>query len=102
MVIDHARRLHEGVANRRPDEGESSGLQVRAQGVRFAGARGNLPQTLPSVGPGSALNEPPEVGIEAAELLPNGQDRPRVPNRGGDLEPISHDPGIGEQPSDIP
>src|SRR5438046_9121389 len=102
MVVDHARRLHEGVANRRPDEGESSGLQVRAQGIRFARARGNLPQTPPSVGPWWALNEHPEVGIDAAELLPNGQDRPRVPNRGRDLEPLSDDPGLVEQPPDIP
>ena len=42
VVVDHADRLHERVADRRPDEAEAAPLQVLAQRLRLRGLGGQL------------------------------------------------------------
>src|SRR5260370_39485901 len=37
VIVDHARGLHEGVANGRADEAETALLQIFAEGVGFGG-----------------------------------------------------------------
>jgi hypothetical protein len=39
MIVEHACRLHEGVADRRADEFESALRQIAAQGVGFSRGR---------------------------------------------------------------
>src|ERR1035438_788573 len=43
----------------------------------------------------------PEVGVEAAEFLLDGEEGLRVPDGGGNLEPVAHDAGVGEQLADF-
>jgi len=39
VIVDHACRLHEGVADRRADEFESASQQIAAHGVGFSRSR---------------------------------------------------------------
>jgi hypothetical protein len=39
----------------------------------------------------------PDPGVEAAELLLDGEERPGVGDGSGDLEPVADDSGVGEQ-----
>ena len=76
MVVDHARRLHEGVADGRADEVEAALFQILAHGVRFGVCARHLLQRLPRVLLGLAADKLPDVGIKAAELAPEPPGRP--------------------------
>ena len=47
-------------------------------------------------------DEPPDVGVETPELLPDGQEGPGVPDGGIDLEPVADDAGVGEELIHLP
>src|SRR5919108_6508083 len=67
VIVDQAHRLHKGIANGRADESEAAPLQVFAQGVRFGGSSRNLLRRAPSILARSAVDEAPDIGVEAAE-----------------------------------
>ncbi len=97
VIVHQADRLHESVADGRADEFESALDQVFTQRVRFGGLGRNLLQRLAGVLSGLAADELPDVGVKAAELLLNGQERLRVLNRRCHLEPVAHNAGIRQQ-----
>ena len=47
VVINHAYRLHEGVADFCPDELEPSFLQILTHGIRLGSARGDIGHCSP-------------------------------------------------------
>ena len=65
VVVDHAGRLHQGIADGRTDEIAAAPLQVAAHGIRLPGAGRNFGQ-----GPPGAIDRPKNT-------------RSRVPLRGG-------------------
>src|SRR5439155_1433216 len=81
VVVDEARRLHERVADRRPDETEAAPLQILAQRLRLGRLRRDLAECLPAVYERGAADEAPEIGVEAAVLLADGERRARVRDR---------------------
>src|SRR6185503_9643838 len=90
MVVDHAGRLHEGVADGRADEAEAALLQVLAHRVRFGGARRDVVALAPVLDR-LAADELPDVAVERAELLLHGEKRLRVAHGAFDLQAVAHD-----------
>ena len=95
MIVDHADRLHEGIANRRAHEFEAPPCQVAAQRHRFGSRNGNrritfFPQRV-------SVNKSPDVRVETAELLLYVQKSFGILNRGRDLQAIANDSFVREQ-----
>ena len=99
MVVDHADRLHEGVADCRSDELESALLHVLAHYIGFSRVIWNVGQSLPAISDRHAIDESPYVGVECAEFLARLQECLRIGDRSGDLQSVPHDACIVEQPS---
>src|SRR5262249_41623947 len=78
VIVHHAGRLHVGVADRGADEREATLLQVLAHRVGLRGARGDQLHRLPRVAPGRAVDEAPDVLVEALELLLHFEESARV------------------------
>ena len=78
MIIHHAHGLHKGIADRRPDKGESSFLQIFAHGIGLGGIRRNFMYIVPCVLHGFTIDETPDIRIKTAELLLHFQKRPGV------------------------
>src|SRR5579871_4838600 len=97
VIVHHAGRLHKGIADRRADKAEAALLQRLAHGIRFFAARRNLLVVAPTVDQWLATDELPYVLGEATEVLLDRQKGARVADRRFNLEPVAHDPGIGEQ-----
>src|SRR5438477_1897835 len=66
VIVDHAGRLHVRVDDRRADEVEAALLHVLAEPVRQRRARRHLAAAAPAVDDRLAVDERPEVRIEAA------------------------------------
>src|SRR5262245_34870991 len=83
MVVHHAHRLHEGVHDSRTDEIAAALAQVlrHCLGRRLGLARG----------------ETPDIAREAAELLPQRDDRAGVDDQRVDLGAVAYDARIGQQ-----
>src|SRR5690348_2484410 len=99
VVIDHARGLHEGVADGAADEAEAALLQIFAHGVRFGRSRGDSLQAIPRIDLWLAANELPNVLIEGAELFLYSEEGFGVADRGGNFQAIADDPGVAQQRS---
>src|SRR5262245_8137480 len=97
MVVDHSDRLHEGVDDGGSDETEAAPLQILADRVREGGARRHLLHAPTPVLQRAPSGEAPEIRVERAELLLQGEKSARVADRGLDLEAVAHDPGVREQ-----
>src|SRR3972149_2163610 len=93
VVVDHPHRLHEGIADGRADEAELATQEVLAHRLGFRRARRDRPQRPPPVDPRTTPHELPEIGVQAAELLLDGQGRPGVGDGRLDLEPVAGDAG---------
>src|SRR5919108_47416 len=89
VVVDHAYRLHEGIADSRADEAEAAALEVLAERVGLGGARRDL--AFSRVLQGLATDELPYVAVEGAEFLLHGEKRTRVRHGAIDLQPVAHD-----------
>src|SRR6058998_1561315 len=101
MVIDHAGGLHERIADRRSNEREAAPFEVRAQHVRLPRPGGNLSHARPSVPPRRPSHEFPHERVERPELLPHLKERLCISDGPLDLEPVSDDAFVGEEPPDI-
>src|SRR5438477_2573446 len=95
MVVDHADRLHESVANRGANELESAALEALAQGVRFRSLRRHLLECLAGVLQHAAVDELPDVMVERSELRLYSQERRGVLDGRFNLEPVADDSRIG-------
>ena len=101
MVVDHAGRLHQGVADRRTDELESALNQITAYGVGFRRARRYLSHASPTVSFRFAADETPQVRVEAREFFSHGEKHFCVLDGGRDLQSVAHDSVVAEQPLHI-
>src|SRR4051812_38864072 len=97
VVVDQPRRLHQSVADRRTDERKATLLEILADRIGEWGAGRDLTQASPGVPDRVTVNELPDVGVEAAELLLNHQEGPSILDRRGDLETVPHDAGVGQE-----
>ena len=98
MVVDHPHRLHEGVADRRADEGEAALLEVpREARPTPACVAGTSFIDLRRFDDRPAADEAPHVGVEAAELLLHREEGLRVPHRALDLQAVADDPRVEQE-----
>jgi hypothetical protein len=97
VVVDHADCLHVRVDHRRAHEAEAAALEILAERVGFARGGRNLPMRPPAIHSRLAADELPAVGVEAAELVPHGEERAGVFHRGLDLLAITDDRRVDEQ-----
>lgn len=101
VVVDQARRLHDCVDNGGSDETKATALEVGAQKAGLLGLSGNFKDRRPGIYEGLAIDEAPEISIEAAELVGNREQPSRVPDGGRDFGSISDDPGQLQQTLDV-
>ena len=97
VVIDHACRLHEGIANSAANEAEAAFFQVFRHRVRYLSADGYVLDCFPPIDHGFAICELPDVGIKTAELMLDFNERPGIGNGGFDLEPVADNAWIIQQ-----
>ena len=71
MVVNHAGSLHVGVYDRRPDEFEATLFEIFTQDVRLAAGGRIIFQSFAAIDDRFAVDETPDVSIEAAELILN-------------------------------
>ena len=97
MIVHHAHRLHEGVADRAAHKLETSPFQVLAHGIRFRGLRRDFLDRLPGVLLWLVADKSPNVLVKRAEFVLHGQEHFRILDGSLDLQPVADDPGIGQQ-----
>src|SRR5438094_10601114 len=90
VVVDEPRRLHERVADRRPDEAEAALLQVLAHRLRLSGRSRDIGELLPPIHQRLAVDEAPQVVAQALEF----EYAPGVVDRGLDLQAVPNDARI--------
>src|ERR1700730_12835953 len=71
VIVHQSSRLHIRIRDCWPDEAESPLLEILAQCLGFGGSRWNLLRSFPTAEFGLPANEPPAVGVKAAELFPD-------------------------------
>src|SRR6185436_20234438 len=101
MVVYHADGLHKRIANRGSNEVKPAANQVLAHGVGLRRTRRHFLHGLPSILQRTAIDETPDVGIEAAEFFLDLEKRLRVLNGGSHLESVSDNAGVGEELRDF-
>src|SRR6185437_2219218 len=94
VVVHHAYRLHERIADGRPDEAEVPLDERRAHRVRLPGAGGEIAQRAPAKLLRRPADEAPEKGAERAVLLLELEECPGIPDRGIHFMAIAHDSGV--------
>src|SRR6185295_12269251 len=82
MVVDHADRLHEGVADGRPHEAEAALAQLLAHGLGLGGLGRDVGPFLEAVLPRSSADEAPEEAREPAGLVAQTEAGAGVGDRG--------------------
>lgn len=97
MIIDHAGRLHEGVADCRTDKLEAAFFEGLAHGIRFRGCGGNVLEGLPMVADRSSVNKLPDVGVERAEFGLDFQKGLGISHGGLYFKPVADDARVIEQ-----
>ncbi len=97
VVHDHARGLHERVANGRADEGETGLFQGAAHGFGLGGYRRDFPAILEMIDLGRAPHKGPEQGHRVFQRQPGGG----VATGGVELEAIAHDARVEHQRFDV-
>ena len=98
MIVNHARRLHECIANRGADEFESMSQQIAAHGVGLGGACGYVSQASPTILDWLAANERPDIGVETSEFFSHLEKSFRVLDRSRNFQPVAHDPIVVKKP----
>ncbi len=97
VVVDQADGLHEGVADSRADEGEAAFFEVFAESVGFGRAGGDGVACVAQIYFGLAVDELPEVAVEAAEIFLDLEQGVGVFDGGGDLESVADDARIAQE-----
>ena len=101
MVVDHSDRLHQRIANCRSNKLETAACEIATHGIGFGSAHRHLRHSSPAILLGLSADKTPEISVEAAKLFLDDAKRFRILNRGRDLQPVSHDPGVIQEPFDI-
>ena len=101
VIIHHPGGLHEGVADRRADEFESTPQQFLAHRVGLRRARGDFLHGAASVLDRLVIYKTPQQRAEAAQFFFHADARLRVLDRRRDLQPVADDAGIREQLRDL-
>ena len=73
VIVHQSDGLHEGITNRRADEGEAALGEILAHRIGLRSASRHLLQSPPAVLELPAARESPNVSVEAAELLLHGE-----------------------------
>src|ERR1035437_6479783 len=81
VIVDHPRRLHEGITNRRTRKSEPALAETPTHGVALLRARRDFLQIAPLILHGAAAYEAPDVPIERAELSLYRQERLGIRHR---------------------
>src|SRR6266404_8206801 len=102
VVVRHAHRLHERIADGRPDEAEVALCQGVAHRVGFTGARREVAERAAAILFGSPAHEAPEERAERPVLCRELEERTGVRYRGMDLLAVAHDAGVLEELRDLP
>src|SRR5437764_5008849 len=97
VVVHEADGLHEGVADRRPDEAKAALLQILAESARLRRLGRELADGSPRADDRLTVHEAPEVRVEAAELGAQLQHPLRIVHRRLDLQPVADDPRVTEE-----
>src|SRR5258708_2064291 len=97
MVVDHPDRLHVAVHHDGYDEAESPALQIAAARLALARRGGDLTHGFPTILSRATVDELQAIRVEAPVLPLHRQKRSSVLDRGGDLQAVPDDPGIGGQ-----
>ncbi len=97
VVHDHARGLHEGVANGRADKGKAGFLQRLAHRFGLGRDRRDFAAILEMIDLGCAADEGPEQPHRVLQRQPGGS----IAARGIELEAIAHDARIKHQRLDL-
>ena len=91
MIVHQSSRLHVRICDCWANEAESPLLEILAQCLGFGGSRWNLSRSLPAADFGLPVDEPPAVGVKAAELCLDFEKRTSIAHRGLDLRPRTED-----------
>src|SRR6476469_606330 len=91
VVVDHADRLHISVADRAAHEIEAALPEVLAERIGERGPRRHLGRRAPGILQRPAVDEAPQIGIEAAERFLDVKKRARVTHSRFDFEAIAND-----------
>ncbi len=97
VVHDHARGLHEGVANGRSDEGESGFFQGFAHGFGLGRDRRDFAAVLEVIDLGFAADEGPEQTHRVLQRQPGCG----IASGGIEFQAITHDARIEHQRFDL-
>jgi len=97
VVVHHAHRLHERIADRGAHEAEPPLLQVVAHSFRFWCQSRHLFEVLPVIDQGLVVHELPEIGTETAKLALNSQERLGIGHCRIHLQPIANNPWIRQE-----
>lgn len=97
VVHDHARGLHERVANGRSDEGEAGFFQGTAHGFGLRSNRRDFAAVLEMIDLGYAADKRPEQSHRVLQRQPG---RGIAPG-GVELQAIAHDAGVEHQRFDL-
>src|SRR5437867_2681927 len=91
MVVDHARRLHERVADRRADESEAACLQRLRHRIGLSRARRHVAGTAPAIDLRRAADKAPHQIVEASVFALRLDHGACIADRAFDLQPVADD-----------
>ena len=97
VIIDHPDRLHEGIADHRPDEAKTADFKRPTQGLRNDILRRQRLHRGKHLGEGASLHEPPNKGIKTADIILDPQQGARVIDRRVKLEAVSNQTRVRHQ-----
>ena len=97
MIVDHPDCLHVAVHHGGSHEAKSPALQIAAERVGLTRRGGDLTDGFPTILSRATVDELPAIRVEAAKLPLHRQKRSSVLDRGGDLQAVPDNPGIGGQ-----
>src|SRR6202171_5709429 len=100
VIVHQSSRLHVRIRDRRAYKAESPLLEILAQCLGFGGSRWNLSRSLPAAEFGLPADEPPAVGVKAAELFLDLEERTSIAHRGLDLHAVADDLRISQKAPD--
>ena len=101
VIVDHAYRLHEGIADSGTDKIKSALLQIFAHRIRGSSSRGQLLRRPQSVHLRLAVHELPDIAIEGTKLFLYTKKCFGIRNRGCNLQAITDDAWITQQAIDL-
>src|SRR5579884_1729550 len=97
MIVDHSRRLHESIANRRAHKAETSLFQGAAHGIGFHAGGRNVFGRAAFVDFWFAAYKLPDIACETAAGFLHGQKGLSIPDCRFDFQAIANNAGVDQQ-----